>query len=234
MILRLCSYNVHKCVGMDRRRRPDRTLSVLGALRADILVLQEVDRRLGVRPAILPREETEEVTGLVAVPVAMSSASFGWHGQTILARPDLRLADLRRIDLPGLEPRGAILAEFEGPDGPFRIGSMHLGLLRRSRRMQLATIIAAISARRRIPTVLAGDYNEWSPRGGTEELGAGFHVHAPGPSFPATRPVARLDRIALAYGAHLHSAGIHSFGMSRVASDHLPLWADIRFSEPAG
>ncbi|MBS0565095.1 MAG: endonuclease/exonuclease/phosphatase family protein [Proteobacteria bacterium] len=228
MRVRLASYNIHKCLGLDRRRRPDRVLAVMAGLDADVIALQEVDHRLGHRPAALSRDLAEHATGLRAVPAALGRHSFGWHGQVILARPGLELTGLVRIDLPGLEPRGALAAEFRG-DGPaFRVIAVHLGLFRRSRKLQLAALAAALSHRPALPTAIIGDFNEWSPARGTETLGAGFTVHAPGPSFPAARPVARLDRIALGPDLHLMAAGTHHNGPARIASDHLPIWADVR------
>jgi endonuclease/exonuclease/phosphatase family metal-dependent hydrolase len=228
MTVRIASYNIHKCLGFDRRRRPDRTLAVLSALKADVLALQEVDHRLGSRPAALCRKRAEGSTGLVALPFALGPHSLGWHGQVILIRPDYRLHDLRRIELPGLEPRGAVMAEVETGVGPLRIIGLHLGLIRRFRRMQLAAISAFLSHRDPWPTILIGDFNEWSPRGGAETLGGAFHIHAPGPSFPATRPIARLDRIATGPGVHLIDAGVHDGRFAALASDHLPIWADVR------
>lgn len=228
MDLRLVSYNVHKCVGLDRRRRPDRIAAVLGALQADIIALQEVDHRLGSRPAALPRQAIEAATGLVALPFALHPRSLGWHGQVILARPDFQITGLRRLELPGLEPRGALLGEFLTGAGPLRVVGVHLGLIRRYRLMQLGAIQAALSHRDPMPTVILGDFNEWSTRGGTQGLGAGFLLHAPGPSFPAARPVARLDRVALGPGLHLRGAGTYHGEAARVSSDHLPIWADLR------
>ena len=91
-----------------------------------------------------------------------------------------------------------------------------------------------LARRPEMPTAIVGDWNEWSLRGGTEPISDGFHVHAPGPSFPAVRPVARLDRIAVAGGMHLHDAGVFVQGEARVASDHLPIWADIRLGSADG
>jgi len=229
MTLRIVSYNTHKCVGLDRRRRPDRIASVLGRNRADIIVLQEVDHRLGPRPAALPAALIEEATGLALLPFALSPVSLGWHGQAMLVRPDFTPRAVRRIALPGLEPRGAILTELDTPQGPLRVVGVHLALLSRFRRMQLAAIGAALSHRAVMPTLVIGDFNEWSLRGGADALGQDFRLHAPGPSFPAARPVARLDRLALGHGLHLKGAGLIDGRAERIASDHLPLWADVGF-----
>ena len=233
MTLRLASYNIHKCIGPDRRRHPDRTVAVIAALKADIVALQEVDHRLGSRPTTLSRDMLQRMTGLTPLPFALSKNGLGWHGQVLLTAPGITLVHLVRLALPGLEPRGAILADLDTPEGRIRVVGVHLGLLRRYRKMQLAAIRAALGSRPVLPTVILGDFNEWSARGGTETLGPAFHTHAPGLSFPASRPVARLDRVALGQGAHLADAGTHDTALARTASDHLPIWANIRIS-PVG
>jgi len=48
-----------------------------------------------------------------------------------------------------------------------------------------------------------------------------------GPSFPAPRPVARLDRLALSPDLEALATGVHRARPARVASDHLPVWADV-------
>lgn len=228
ILIRLASYNVHKCLGMDRRRQPDRIVSVLASLNADIVALQEVDHRLGGRPAALPVAMVTERTDLSPLPYALGPLSLGWHGQTILVRRTLSVSAIRRLELPGLEPRGAILAEVETPQGPIRIVGAHLGLIRRYRQMQFAAIHAALSRRAPMPTAILGDFNDWSRRGSGPDLGTGFRLHAPGPSFPAPRPVGALDRIAVGAGLHIHDAGVHAAAPAHIASDHLPIWADVR------
>lgn len=228
MKLRLASYNVHKCVGLDRRRRPERIVAVLNALDADIVALQEVDHRLPPRPEALPRRLVEAETDFGVLPFAPDGPSLGWHGQTILVRRGLVVAKVRRVLLPGLEPRGAILAELAPESGGLRVVGAHLGLIRRYRRMQFAAIRAAISRRDDMPTAILGDFNDWSAHGGADALGPGFRLHAPGPSFPAARPIGALDRVALSEGIHLVTAGVHHRAPAGIASDHLPVWVDVR------
>lgn len=230
MRLRLASYNVHKCVGLDRRRKPGRIVDVINEIRADIVALQEVDLRLGNRPAALPLHLIEHETDFHVPDFAPESPSLGWHGQAILIRRGIAIRDTRRILLPGLEPRGALLAEGEAGGQPFRVVAVHLGLLRRYRLMQMAAIRAAMSTRAAMATAILGDFNEWSSRDGMAPLADAFRVHAPGRSFPAARPIARLDRIALSEGWHLGDAGVHVSPLARLASDHLPVWADVRLS----
>ncbi|MFN5901707.1 MAG: endonuclease/exonuclease/phosphatase family protein, partial [Novosphingobium sp.] len=60
MELTFASYNIHKAVGTDRRRDPDRILAVLREIDADVIALQEADRRIGRRESVLPRETIED------------------------------------------------------------------------------------------------------------------------------------------------------------------------------
>lgn len=224
--LRIATYNLQKCVGLDMRRRPDRILSVIGALKADLVVLQEVDKRLPPRPAALPHEMVEHA-GWTALPFGAPGGSLGWHGNAMLVRPDLRLTGTAHLDLPGLEPRGAVLAELETALGPLRVVGLHLGLVRRYRQLQLAAIQRHLHRRSDMPTVWAGDFNDWRSRAvpvaGTEKL-----RFAPTPSsFPAVRPVARLDRIAHCPRLRVTACGTHGAKPAHIASDHLPVWADL-------
>jgi endonuclease/exonuclease/phosphatase family metal-dependent hydrolase len=192
-----------------------------------------VDRRTGSRPAALPHGLLAARTGMRPLPFAISDTSLGWHGQTVLVTAETRVGDLVRLPLPGLEPRGALIAELGTREGAIRIVAVHLGLVRRYRLLQLAAIREAVTARGAMPTVIIGDYNEWSPRGGLGPLAEGYRVHSPGPSFPAPRPMARLDRIALSPGVHLAAAGVAEGRIARIASDHLPVWAEIRLEPGA-
>jgi endonuclease/exonuclease/phosphatase family metal-dependent hydrolase len=40
--LRIATYNVHRCRGLDGRTRPDRIAAVLRSINADVVALQEV------------------------------------------------------------------------------------------------------------------------------------------------------------------------------------------------
>ena len=60
MQLTFASYNIHKAVGLDGRRDPERILAVLREIGADVVAVQEVDRRFGLRESVLPRQALEE------------------------------------------------------------------------------------------------------------------------------------------------------------------------------
>ena len=223
-MLTIASYNLHKCRGLTGPHAPERNLAVIRALAPDIIALQEVDFRFGVRPEALPRRLIQAETGLVPAPMSgTTESSLGWHGQTILMRPHLaEQAVIRRLPLPGLEPRGAVALRLPG----LTVIGAHLGLARSSRRAQLARITAQAARLAGDHIVVMGDFNEWSDERGLESL-AGFRVVAPGPSWPAPLPRLRLDRMAMSRTIDLVETGVFHGAGARDASDHLPIWARI-------
>jgi len=221
--IRIASYNLRKCIGLDRRRTPMRSLDVINSIGADIIALQEADRRLGKRPAALPAGMVRSYSDFVPLALDETGVSLGWHGNAVLVRDGLDIGAIHRLSLPGLEPRGAVVADI----GPLRLVAVHLGLIRRYRLEQMAAILAALAPLPARPTVITGDFNEWSPAKGMEPLKAHFTIHAPGLSYHAARPVAALDRFAIDNGVHLKTAGVVQTPLSRRASDHLPVWADV-------
>ena len=226
--IRVASYNLRKCRGTDGRRAPERVLEVIGGLGADVVALQEADLRLGARPAALPAELVAAESDFELVELATSEVSVGWHGNAMLVRKGLEHSEARRIELPGLEPRGAVAVEVEG----LRVVGVHLGLLRSSRRAQLARLRETLATLPERPTIIAGDYNEWRLRSGLEPLIGAFRTHAPGRSFHARRPMLSLDRVSLSRDLALEDAGVEEGSLARKASDHLPIWADIAPATP--
>ncbi|WP_137700078.1 endonuclease/exonuclease/phosphatase family protein [Marimonas lutisalis] len=224
--VRIASYNLQKCVGLDLRRRPDRSLQVIEDLAAQIVVLQEADKRLPPRPAALPHEMAES-EGWRVVDFGEPGGSLGWHGNAMLLRPELEVLDTAHIDLPGLEPRGAIRADLMTAIGPLRVVGLHLGLVRRYRLMQLRAIMRHLARLAPQPTVLAGDFNEWGPARALDAATPGLLILPERPSFPSPRPVAPLDRFAISSELSTLDHGTHSRRPARVASDHLPVWAEL-------
>lgn len=222
--IRIASYNIRKARGLDQQRRPDRILQVINALDADVVVLQEADKRLGPRPTAVPRQMIEAESDFDLVEFPDMGDSIGWHGNAVLLRRGLAARDVKPICLPGLEPRGAMRVTL---DIGLVVVATHLGLMRQSRRSQLAVLRDATAEDAHV--VLAGDFNEWSAKKGLEPLAARFAVHSPGRSFHARRPVASLDRFALLGGVELRDCGVEQGPLAKVASDHLPIWSDIQF-----
>jgi len=225
--LRVASWNIHKAVGTDRRRDADRVLAAIAALQADIVALQEADRRLGDRPSALPRDRICALTGLEPLPIGRNAVSLGWHGNALLARPGIHLTGVDHLDLPGHEPRGAVIVDLDTP-APLRVVAVHLGLLRAARRRQLDAIKAALNRHPTRPTVILGDFNEHSRRVGLGRIATPFVILPTDPTFPARRPFLPLDRIVHSPDLDLVPLS-HLPGKGPQPSDHLPLLAELRW-----
>jgi endonuclease/exonuclease/phosphatase family metal-dependent hydrolase len=229
-MIRVASYNMRKAIGTDRRRRPERTLDVLNELDAHVIALQEADRRFGSRASALPFQLIEQHSDYKPVPLDGRAGSIGWHGNALLIKKDVELLGRELVHLPSLEPRGAVLADLRLDGREVRVVGMHLDLSGLWRRRQAATILSHLEVRPGDPpTVLMGDLNEWSVRGGClREFGA-RHVFADcGLSFHARRPIAQLDRIMVSPDLEVVASGAHHSPAARKASDHLPIWAELR------
>ncbi|MDU9003796.1 endonuclease/exonuclease/phosphatase family protein [Sedimentitalea todarodis] len=224
--LRLASYNIQKCVGLDLRRQPRRILQVLDGLGAEIAVLQEADKRLPPRPAALPHFVLHEAGWQIAD--LGGAGSLGWHGNAIIWR-GLRVAlkDIGQMTLPGLEPRGAIRAEFETPLGPIRVIGVHLGLIGQYRRRQVRHLAEMSGELPEMSTIWAGDFNEWSRLPVLDQCAPKMQFLPPRPSFPSPRPMGPLDRIALSAGLVAARHGVYDERPAHIASDHLPIWVDL-------
>ena len=229
-MIRVASYNMRKAIGTDRRRRPERTLEVLNELDADVIALQEADRRFGSRASALPFHLIEEHSDYKPVPLDARAGSIGWHGNALLVRKGVEVLDRDLVHLPSLEPRGAVLADVRVDGVELRVVGMHLDLSGLWRRRQAHAILAHLDARSgNPPIVLMGDLNEWSVRGGCLRDFAARCVFADcGRSFHARRPIAQLDRIMVSPDLQVVASGAHRSAAARKASDHLPIWAELR------
>jgi endonuclease/exonuclease/phosphatase family metal-dependent hydrolase len=227
--LKFASYNIHKAVGLDRRRDPDRILAILREIDADVVALQEADRRFGQRASVLPMAAIDEHTPYRPVPLSGRPDSIGWHGNALLLRRSLRLDGASMVPLPTLEPRGAIRADFVAGNHRLRVVGMHLDLSGLRRRHQVRSVLTHIAeCDGAAAAVLMGDMNEWAKRGGCfSEFGDGWRLLAPGKSFPARRPLAQLDRIVVSDCWSVVECHVHHSALSAQASDHLPVWATL-------
>ena len=244
----VASYNMRKAIGTDRRRDPLRVLEVLNEIHADVVALQEADRRFGGRASAVPQElidadglykpvlfgmrhkrALEKVRGRAERLLNVDTRNIGWHGNALLVKHDVEIVDHLAIQLPTLEPRGAVIAELLIGDRALRVVGMHLDLSGLWRKRQVRAILDEIARRpQRMPTVLMGDTNEWRTVAGClNELEPEFHIAPTGPSFHARHPVAQLDRIIVHKDLSIEAAGVHMSPAARRASDHLPIWARV-------
>ena len=229
----VASYNVHKCIGVDGRFDPERTSRVIHEIGADVIALQEADKRFGDRQGLLDLARLEREAELTPVPVSGRAKAHGWHGNVVLFRRGA-VRDVHRFELPGLEPRGAIMTEIDlEAGGSLRIVAAHFGLLRRSRTLQARMILDIMKGSADTPTLLMGDLNEWrlNDRSALSLFEGAFGpLPRAVPSFPSRLPLLALDRIIANRAGVVSPVTVHDTPLARVASDHLPIKAFVKLA----
>jgi endonuclease/exonuclease/phosphatase family metal-dependent hydrolase len=228
-LTRVASYNVHAGIGSDGHFRPERTAGVVCELGADVIGLQEA--RLGSGPADM-LECLAKATGMNIVSGrTFTRPLHGEYGNALLTPH--KVVSVRELDLRviGREPRGALDVVLDC-GFPMRVLATHLGLRPFERREQVAKLLGALTedegAEGQMTTVLLGDINEWFLFGRPLRwLHAHFRSLPARRTFPSNWPVLALDRIWVKPFSLVRRVQAHRSPTARLASDHLPLIADI-------
>jgi endonuclease/exonuclease/phosphatase family metal-dependent hydrolase len=224
--LRVASYNIHIGIGRDGRFLPQRILGVLRELQADVIALQEVQLGAGGFD-MLAYLAAETGYHALAGPTFRHPVN-GAYGNAVLTRHGV--CSVRHIDLSyrRREPRAAIDVALDCGGNSLRVIATHLGLRPAERRAQIKKLLLAFEQDPAMPTVLAGDLNEWFLWGRPSRWLHAYFKPTPAPNtFPSGRPVFALDRIWIRPRTLLGRLHVHATELSRVASDHLPLVAEL-------
>jgi endonuclease/exonuclease/phosphatase family metal-dependent hydrolase len=226
--LRVASYNVHGFVGTDGVRDVARIANVLRSLDADVIALQEVTFAEGTGPVPEPVDILEQLTGYQAIGAPIERHDGLPFGNVVLSR--LPMVETRRICLDYLdrEPRTALEVTLQTGKQPLRVVATHLGLKPVERRFQVRRILEHVAGDEHSITVLVGDFNEWFLAGRPLRwLHARFGRGAAVRTYPSRLPLFALDRIWVHPRAALTRFGAHTSALSRTASDHLPVVAEL-------
>lgn len=226
--LRIASYNVHKCTGMDARRDPDRIADVIRSLDADIISLQEVLSDAGDVPSAQVRYLAQKTGMYAAVAAPTKRKKDGLYGNALLSRFPISQVRLHDISFSTYEPRGVIDADIVVAGRVVRVISTHLGLWPAERSRQAARLLEILPEKGDVPLIVMGDMNGWVPGSPVlRRLKKRLGNPVTGASFPAPFAVLPLDRIWVRSGKHSVQGAVHRSALSRVASDHLPLVASV-------
>jgi endonuclease/exonuclease/phosphatase family metal-dependent hydrolase len=221
--IRILTWNVHSCIGTDRRFDPERVKQIIHSLKPDIAALQEVDSRRDLRDGF---DLLGDTLGSHSAAVRTIRTPDGDYGHMLLSRWEISEWTHHDISFRRREPRSLIEARIETDGGPVSVLAAHLGLSHGERRQQATTIFALAEADR-LPTVIMGDFNEPTGFGGAGRMFQRVFVSAGRrATFPSGWPLFPLDRIWLEPDFDLVRSDVHR--PAGRASDHLPLWADVK------
>jgi endonuclease/exonuclease/phosphatase family metal-dependent hydrolase len=226
MHIRLATYNIHACIGADGHFDPARIVNVLRQMNADIVALQEVDNHQVSGTGLLDYLAAE--TGMTAVAGPTLQRGTRDYGNALLTR--LPVLTVKQVDLslPRREPRGAIDALLDWNGQYLQVTATHLGLRPGERRQQVRRLLQLYESSPAVLSVLLGDLNEWLLWGRPLRWLRRHFATVPQPrTYPARFPLFALDRIWVHPRSALMELSVHNSPMARVASDHLPLVAEL-------
>jgi endonuclease/exonuclease/phosphatase family metal-dependent hydrolase len=243
--LRVLTYNIHSCLGMDGKLSPRRIARIIESMEPDVVALQEVD--LG-----RARSGHQDQAKLIADELA-------WHfqfcptlaegresyGHAIISREPVEV--IKRELYPkrsnGGEARGALWVRLQRGDRIINILNTHFGLSPRERIHQTNTLLSerwlgGIPASEAI--VLCGDFN-MGPRSKTyaaicrrlRDVYALRPASRPAATFFSRFPISRLDHVFVSPHFAVTRTSVVRNQLTRVASDHLPLVVDLQLNCPA-
>jgi len=229
--IRVATYNIHRGRGIDGKRRLDRILAVLEELDADLIAIQEV---FASQTHVLA-----EATGMRAVFGPTRRFAEGLYGNLCLSRFPLVSHARYSLTCRPFEPRGCLRVDIDPSGGlheapePLHVFNVHLGLHYRERIRQVERLVGIFERCRLTgPRLVLGDFNEWFHGAASRLLRAEFG-HPNGRrsrvlTHPSPLPVFPLDRIYHDPAVRVVRAGVHRSRLARIASDHLPTYADVR------
>jgi len=234
---RIATYNIHKGRGLDGRTRVERIARVLEGIGADIVALQEVVNHEG-------RSVEHHQAGFLAERLGYFFAigqtrthRGGVYGNVTLSRWKFEVVRAIDLSVRDREERGALRTDVRIGHHLVHVFNVHLGTAHRERRKQAVRLMDEDLLRAvdiTGPRIVLGDFNDWTHGLVTRTLSSEFHfsdlaAHLPRKrNYPALLPLVHLDHIYCDQHLKIAGARFHRDGLSLVASDHLPLVADLR------
>jgi endonuclease/exonuclease/phosphatase family metal-dependent hydrolase len=245
-VVRLLTYNVHRCVGVDGRLDVARVAEVIAAQSPDIVALQEVDVGRARTGGVDQAAHLAQRLGMAFHFHANVKVESELYGDALLTVRPERLVKAGPLPgdprFPRLEPRGALWVAVDIDGAELQVINTHLGLIPREQRAQASALAGPewLHDERRVdPLVLVGDFN-------ATPLAAAYRVLASSltdarrlapfaralPTFPSRMPILAIDHVFVSAGIRIQSVRTALDPLTRIASDHVPLVVDFHL-EPA-
>lgn len=234
MKLSILTYNIHKGIGTDRLYRLDRIIEICRELQPDIIAMQEV-------PQAFLKLRNEDSARIIADALGMEymlginvRLRRGSYGNATFSRYPIERGQNLNITWSIKKPRGCLNSIIKLP-GRAQLGFMnfHLGLAGMERRRQIRSILRSpfLQAHADLPVVMVGDSNDVYNRLYRIVHRAGFSDTTYGSvearTFPSYAPLWKLDKVYHNSRIRVHDYRVIRTGLTRIASDHLPVHATI-------
>jgi endonuclease/exonuclease/phosphatase family metal-dependent hydrolase len=241
--LRIITYNIHRCIGGDRKISPERISDVIAVHQPDVVALQEVDYGQ-VRPALYDQAAIiAERLNFQAVWIERERC-----GNAVLSRYQMKMVKAGGLHRPRrwhtLARRGALWVEIEVFGARIQIINTHLGLTPASRLNQARVLVGPEwldSPECRPPVIMCGDFNT-QPCSTVfklleEKLGYVEALKVNGQNektWPSSHPVLSFDHMFISGDLGVDEVKVPADGVVRTASDHLPLFVQLSLPDITG
>lgn len=247
--LRVMTYNIHSCIGMDGKISPERVARIIGQFQPDVVALQEVDvgrQRTGFI------DQAEMIANLLEMNFSFHPAltvEEEQYGIAVLSRYPMRMLKAGPLPRPGgrrlLEPRGALWIAFEHNGRRAQLINTHLGLRHRERLRQIDALLGpewiGASDGANGPLILCGDLNAIPHSAVCRKIGRrlrdaqnAMENHRPRPTWFGRYPIGRIDHIFIEPRLTVVKVKVVGTRTARLNSDHLPLIVDLRLADGLG
>ena len=231
--LRVATYNIHRSRGLDGRTRPERIAAVLKSIDADVVALQEV-----VGPGPINGGHAEEIGALLGMGWVMAPArQLRGHqfGNAVLSRLPIVQHLEHDLSWKTCEPRRMQRVDIAAPGCTLHLYNVHLGTALFERRHQAQRLATIVGDRHTTgPKLVLGDFNEWMRGLATSLLSEKLNsvdlrsYLKRKRTYPGLFPILHLDHIYYAGKLEIVGIALPRTRLSLVASDHLPLVADVK------
>lgn len=244
---RLLTYNVHRCLGVDKKLDVARIADVIAEQSPDIVCLQELDvRRARTGHVDQCAHLAERLAMAFHFNPALSVESELYGDALLTPWPEtlVRKGALPTVrGIPGLEPRGAVWAAVQIDGARLNVINTHLGLVPREQRLQAAALVGKdwLGAPEAVgPTILCGDFNATSITRPYQTLVRRLDdaqrrlgLKPSLKTFPSTFAAIRIDHVFVSPEIRVTGVSVPNSPLARAASDHLPLVVDFEIDPAA-
>lgn len=246
-IIRVMTYNVHGCKGMDGKISVERVARVIARYNPDIVALQELDINRGRSGEIDQPHLIAQYLEMIHHFHPSLIVDEAQYGNAILSRFPMKCVKAQR--LPGmankkhLEPRGAIWSEIRVAGTSLHFINTHLGLNVKERNNQVIDLMGENWLRHltcRGPVILSGDFNMSSQsnacrliRNKLYDSQIEMENHKPKATWFGYFPLTRIDHVFLSPELAVVGVEVGRAELAKIASDHLPLIVDLIIKKQA-